>query len=86
MLQAMMKHLNFKIVIGFASENIFVYLSYCFYFYIKLKTQIMGKGDKRSKRGKIHIGTFGRLRPRKKKSAAKSTAKAAPKKTKKAKK
>jgi ribosomal small subunit protein bTHX len=26
----------------------------------------MGKGDKRSKRGKIHIGTYGRLRKRKK--------------------
>lgn len=37
----------------------------------------MGKGDKRSKRGKIHIGTFGRLRKRKK---AKTTAKAGAKK------
>lgn len=46
----------------------------------------MGKGDKRSKRGKIHIGSFGRTRPRKKKSAAKTTAKSAPKKAKKAKK
>ena len=26
----------------------------------------MGKGDQRSKRGKIAIGSFGRLRPRKK--------------------
>lgn len=26
----------------------------------------MGKGDQRSKRGKIHIGSFGVLRPRKK--------------------
>jgi len=41
----------------------------------------MGKGDKRSKKGKIHIGTYGRLRPKKKKAAAKkATAKAAPKK------
>ena len=32
----------------------------------------MGKGDKRSKRGKIHIGSYGRLRPRKK--AVKKTA------------
>ena len=34
----------------------------------------MGKGDQRSRRGKIHVGTFGRLRPRKKaevKAAAK---------------
>lgn len=43
----------------------------------------MGKGDQRSKRGKIHIGSFGNSRPRKKKSASakKATAKkAAPKK------
>lgn len=42
----------------------------------------MGKGDQRSKRGKIAIGSFGRLRPRKKattKTAAAAT-KAAPKK------
>ncbi len=25
----------------------------------------MGKGDKKSKRGKIHLGTHGRRRPRK---------------------
>lgn len=42
----------------------------------------MGKGDQRSKRGKIHIGTFGRLRKRKK---AKKTASAAKKSAKKAK-
>ena len=35
----------------------------------------MGKGDKRSKRGKIHIGSHGKTRPRKKKSAKKSAAK-----------
>lgn len=41
----------------------------------------MGKGDKRSKRGKIHIGSTGVSRPKKKKSAAKkSAAKTAPKK------
>lgn len=42
----------------------------------------MGKGDQRSKKGKIHIGSYGRLRPRKKKAAAKTAgaAKAAPKK------
>ncbi len=42
----------------------------------------MGRGDKKTRRGKIGIGTFGRLRPRKKKSAittTKSTAKAEPK-------
>jgi 30S ribosomal protein S31 len=45
----------------------------------------MGKGDQRSKRGKIVIGSFGRLRPRAKAKAAKAAAaapekKAAPKK------
>ncbi len=40
----------------------------------------MGKGDQRSRRGKIHVGTFGRLRPRKKNTAAAVAAKAAPKK------
>jgi ribosomal small subunit protein bTHX len=48
----------------------------------------MGKGDQRSKRGKIAIGTFGRLRPRKKSKSTTSVAtvekaaskKAAPKK------
>lgn len=38
----------------------------------------MGKGDQRSKKGKIHIGSYGRLRPRKK--AAKAAGAAAPKK------
>ncbi|MCD6067533.1 MAG: ribosomal protein Thx [Bacteroidetes bacterium] len=38
----------------------------------------MGKGDQRSKKGKIHIGSYGRLRPRKKATAA--TGAAAPKK------
>lgn len=44
----------------------------------------MGKGDKKSKRGKIHIGSTGVSRPRKKKKPAKKAttvvAKAAPKK------
>jgi ribosomal small subunit protein bTHX len=40
----------------------------------------MGKGDKRSKRGKIHIGSTGVTRPKKKKSAKKSAAKAETKK------
>ncbi|MDI9340726.1 MAG: 30S ribosomal protein THX [Sediminibacterium sp.] len=39
----------------------------------------MGKGDKKTKRGKIHIGTHGVSRP-KKNAAKKSAAKAAPKK------
>jgi 30S ribosomal protein S31 len=53
-------------------------LSLFFYFYRIIKTT-MGKGDKRSKRGKIHIGTYGVTRKRKKavKKAAKN---AAPKK------
>jgi len=38
----------------------------------------MGKGDKRSKRGKIHIGSTGVSRPKKKKAVKKS--KAVPKK------
>jgi len=47
----------------------------------------MGKGDKKTKRGKIHMGTFGRRRKRKKSvsivpSKAKSTAKKATKKAK----
>jgi 30S ribosomal protein S31 len=41
---------------------------------------IMGKGDKRSKRGKIHIGSTGVTRPKKKKAVKKSAAKAEPKK------
>ncbi len=46
----------------------------------------MGKGDQRSRRGKIHIGSFGNLRPRKKNvkkataAAGGETAKKAPKK------
>jgi 30S ribosomal protein S31 len=40
----------------------------------------MGKGDKRSKRGKIHIGSTGVSRPKKKKAVKKEAAKAAPKK------
>lgn len=44
----------------------------------------MGKGDKKSKRGKIHIGSFGVKRPRKKavkKAAPKTEKKAAAKKS-----
>ncbi len=43
----------------------------------------MGKGDKKTKRGKIHIGSYGVKRPRKvaaKKTVAKTAKKAAPKK------
>jgi ribosomal small subunit protein bTHX len=36
----------------------------------------MGKGDQRSKRGKIHVGTHGVTRLRKKKSAKKAATKA----------
>jgi 30S ribosomal protein S31 len=32
----------------------------------------MGKGDKRSKRGKIYRGTYGKSRPRKRKRPRKS--------------
>ncbi|MDX6578172.1 MAG: ribosomal protein Thx [Blastocatellia bacterium] len=43
----------------------------------------MGKGDQRSRRGKIHRGTFGRRRPKTNKSASKPVApvESAPKKT-----
>ncbi len=34
----------------------------------------MGKGDKKTKRGKIHIGTSGVSRPKKKKAPAKKAA------------
>jgi ribosomal small subunit protein bTHX len=38
----------------------------------------MGKGDKRTKRGKIHIGSTGVSRPKKKKAVKKAAKKAAP--------
>jgi ribosomal small subunit protein bTHX len=44
----------------------------------------MGKGDKRSKRGKIHIGTYGVTRKRKKAKKAATAKKATAKKSKKA--
>jgi ribosomal small subunit protein bTHX len=37
----------------------------------------MGKGDQRSRRGKIHRGTFGTRRPKRSKSASKPAAPAA---------
>ncbi|MDO9000413.1 30S ribosomal protein THX [Sediminibacterium sp.] len=40
----------------------------------------MGKGDKRTKRGKIHIGSTGVVRQKKKKTVTKTATKAAPKK------
>jgi ribosomal small subunit protein bTHX len=51
------------------------------YFYVIIK-KIMGKGDKRSKRGKVHIGTYGVTRKRKQAKRARKEAakKAAPKK------
>ncbi len=33
----------------------------------------MGKGDRKTRRGKIWRGTFGKTRPRKKKNTAKQT-------------
>ena len=36
----------------------------------------MGKGDQRSRRGKIHRGTFGRRRPKKNKTAPKNESQA----------
>jgi 30S ribosomal protein S31 len=43
----------------------------------------MGKGDQRSRRGKIHRGTFGRRRPKQKKVSSKPVVavEKAPKKT-----
>jgi len=44
----------------------------------------MGKGDQRSRRGKIHRGTFGTRRPKRNKSAVKppvAAVETAPKKT-----
>ena len=40
----------------------------------------MGKGDKKTKRGKIAKGTFGSIRPKKKQRAATTEKKAKPKK------
>jgi 30S ribosomal protein S31 len=43
----------------------------------------MGKGDKKTKRGKVHIGSYGVVRPKKKavkKAAPKKAAKKAAKK------
>jgi len=42
----------------------------------------MGKGDKRSRRGKIFAGSFGKTRPKKKNTVTKSAPKAATKTTK----
>jgi len=40
----------------------------------------MGKGDKKTKRGKIIMGSYGRLRPKKKKKKAAPAGKAKKKK------
>lgn len=41
----------------------------------------MGKGDKKTKRGKVTLGTFGKLRPKRKKFTIRpKTIKGAPKK------
>lgn len=53
------------------------FLSLFFYFYTQLLYNIMGKGDQRSKRGKVHIGTYGRLRKRKKMAKKAAAAKKA---------
>jgi 30S ribosomal protein S31 len=41
------------------------------------KTKIMGRGDKRTKRGKITLGSFGKIRPARTKKAVKQTEKKA---------
>jgi 30S ribosomal protein S31 len=47
-----------------------------FHFPFSISQGVMGKGDKRTKKGKIYRGSYGKRRPRKLKPAAK---KAAPK-------
>jgi 30S ribosomal protein S31 len=55
-------------------------LLFC-YTFDQLKKTIMGRGDIKTKRGKIFAGSFGKLRPAKKvKSAVTKAADAAPKK------
>lgn len=36
------------------------------YYFLLIKINIMGKGDKRSKRGKIWRGSYGKARPKQK--------------------
>lgn len=43
------------------------YLEFLYFFHSKNIQLIMGKGDKKTKRGKIHRGTYGTRRPRIKK-------------------
>lgn len=58
-----------------------IFLLYCNVFFTFTQTKFtMGKGDQRSKRGKIHIGTSGVSRPKRKKKASVAVAAAAPKK------
>jgi 30S ribosomal protein S31 len=48
-----------------------------FIFVLQKKRTVMGRGDKRTKRGKITIGSFGKARSaRTRKTAAKATKKA----------
>jgi 30S ribosomal protein S31 len=37
---------------------------------VKLWEKLVGKGDRRTRRGKIYGGSFGKLRPKKPKTAA----------------
>jgi 30S ribosomal protein S31 len=49
----------------------------CFFLFLHSKIYKMGRGDKRTKRGKISSGTFGKSRPAKiKKATAKAEKKA----------
>ena len=54
----------------------------CYFYYLPTKNMYMGRGDKRTKKGKIALGTFGVTRPAKnakpadKKPAASKGAKA----------
>jgi ribosomal small subunit protein bTHX len=52
-----------------------------YFLLLSLKTRIMGKGDKKTKKGKRHIGSTGVVRPKKTKAVKKAAPKkAAPKK------
>jgi 30S ribosomal protein S31 len=44
-----------------------LYITQEIYFKNKLKIKIMGRGDKKTKKGKITKGSFGKSRPAKKK-------------------
>lgn len=46
---------------------LFILIDRSFYIF---QYNVMGKGDKKTKKGKLHIGSFGKHRPHKKKKEA----------------